>query len=84
MKISVTELPLAASLQVLGFIPDLEVTSTNKFIFIFPETIEVKTAISSYWSNKLKINPKLLWSNVRELKSRMSSFEPKQRGGRNV
>lgn len=75
MKISITDLPLAAALHSLGFIPELEKTSTNKFYFIYKKTPEIETAISDYWSNRLKVNPKAHWSSVRELKSRMATFQ---------
>lgn len=75
MKISTTELPLAASLQSLGFIPTLEKTSDKKIVFVFSKTPETEKAMSDYWTNLLKVNPKLLWNSVRELKSRMSNFQ---------
>lgn len=75
MKITITELPLAAALQVLGFVPNLEKTDNNKYLFIYPKTPEIETAISNYWANELKISPKLHWNNVRELKSRIISLQ---------
>ena len=59
MKISITDLPLAAALQALGFIPELEKTS-NKFFFVYLKTPEIEAAMSDYWTNRLKISPKLL------------------------
>ncbi len=78
MKISTTELPLAAALQSLGFIPSFERSSENKVLFVFPKTPEIEKAVSDYWTNLLKVNPKLLWNSVRELKSRMSNFQSDQ------
>lgn len=82
MKIIVSELPLAAALQTLGFIPDLEKTPDGKFLFVFDKSPELDTAVVDYWANRLKVNPKLQWNNVRELKSRMSSYQSNSNGGR--
>jgi hypothetical protein len=75
MKISTTDLPLAASLQSLGYIPTLEKSSDNRILFVFPKSPETVKAMSDYWTNLLKVNPKLLWTSVRELKSRISNFQ---------
>ncbi len=80
MKITTTELPLAAALQTLGFSPELKRSSENQFLFVYPKTTEIELLIVDYWNNELKVSPKQFWNNVRELKSRMTNYEFKLRG----
>lgn len=81
MRFETTELVLAASLQTLGFIPDISKTPDNKFLFTFTKSPELDKAVSDYWANLLKVNPKLQWNNVRELKSRMANYQSNSSGG---
>lgn len=83
MKISISDLPLAAALQAMDFIPKLQNTSDGKFLFVYNKSPEIETAISDYWANRLKVNPKLHWSSVRELKSRMATYQYGSQGGIN-
>ena len=81
MKFETSELVLAAALQTLGFIPDISKTPDNRFLFVFTKSPELDEAVSDYWTNRLKVNPKLQWNNVRELKSRMSTYQSNSSGG---
>lgn len=81
MKFETTELPLAAALQTLGFIPDVVKTPNSKFLFVFDKSHELDIAVIDYWTNRLKVSPKLQWNNVRELKSRMATYQSNSYGG---
>jgi hypothetical protein len=82
MKFETTELPLAAALQTLGFMPDVVKSPDNRFLFVFDKTPELDIAVSDYWANKLKVSPKLQWNNVRELKSRMTAYQTNIKGNK--
>jgi hypothetical protein len=71
MKFETPELSLASALLALGFIPLIEKTNSRKVIFKFEKTPELDKAISDFWNNNLKLNPKQYWNCVRELKARM-------------
>jgi len=71
-----SEFPLAATLlsmqiKLIGIKPSKDDSTRMEFIFNKDQVIE--KLIAGYWAGSLRIEPKHLWNQIRELKSRLKA-----------
>ncbi|EKE06449.1 MAG: hypothetical protein ACD_19C00012G0003 [uncultured bacterium] len=72
-KYQTTDLCLATTIS-LWYSPTDFFKRGNKVIFVFSETKEVTNLISLYWQNKIKVEPKQFFSQLKNLKTRIYSI----------
>lgn len=71
-QFSTYDISLATTLSVMGYICVTEQTAySNRVLFIFDAMPGLKEVIGEYWANKLLINPKSYYSELKHLKSRI-------------
>lgn len=71
---STYDLGLAASLSCLGYrLIWMDKTDTRKVQFIFKKEIGILEDIDLYWADKLKVNARKYFENIKALKSRIYS-----------
>jgi len=69
-----SEFILGISLLTLGFsIETLDKTNPSRIQFVFKRTKELDQAIQFFWSNELRLEPKLFHYNQKNLKNRINN-----------
>ncbi len=51
----------------------LDKSNSKKVRFIFPKKVGINEAVNEYWSDKLTVNARTLFDNVKMLKNRIYS-----------
>lgn len=73
---STSELGLATAIVCLGYeLREIKriAPSSNKVVFIFVAPEEVEQIVQNYWSNKLAVDARSMFENLKMLKSRIYS-----------
>ena len=69
-KFKTSDFGLATALVTLGFgLETLEKENPAKVIFVFKKSKKLEQVIKQYFSNQLQVNPQLLFSSQRTLKT---------------
>ena len=66
------DLALSSALLSMQFILcDMDFSDPKKTYFVFVEDQELREAIQAYWSGKLRVEPRLYFNTLKDLKSRI-------------
>lgn len=66
------DLPLAVSLCVRGFvICDIEQIDPKRSVFVFENSDKLASAVSDFWSGKLRVEPQEYFNKLKSLKARL-------------
>jgi hypothetical protein len=67
-----SDLPLAATLDTLGFIlVSLDGSNPARIVFVFLRNDVLNETIGRFWAGTLSVEPKSFWYALRELKARI-------------
>lgn len=68
------DLSLAAALVCSSFVVErLERDQSRRAAFCFAKSTKLDQAISEYWADKLRVNPKAYFDTIKHLKTRIYS-----------
>ncbi len=72
-SLQITDLCLATTIS-LWHSPVNVYKSKNKAVFVFPSNQETNDLINLFWENKIQVEPKQFFSQLKNLKTRIYSL----------
>ncbi len=74
LRFRTSDLALASALIATGFaIDELEKSHFGKASFVFIRSDSLDKAVSRYWADRLRVNPKAYFDVIKHLKTRIYS-----------
>lgn len=72
--LSVTDINLAATLYALGYTDiNLDKTNRQRVVFLFVQDAAIDASVEGYWSDRIKLSPRIFADSLRHLKTMLYS-----------